>query len=134
MTYYLKDYDGDALAITDKEVAEDWRLGLLRGVARVMESSALPRDSSGPYGRVVEGSNREHIRGGRGIPYCPIVEIYEVEEDKGTDYNTSTYGGEETSTIILRGRASCACGRMVKHPVETMITPGRLITAVTNAD
>ena len=132
--FYMTDYKDDALKITDEQVAADWRMGLLRGVARVVRRSAIPNDSTGPYGSAVPGSNRAHLLGGNMEKYCSLVEIYEVREENGERYNFSTFGDSTNDVILLKAKATCACGRLVKHPVEMVVSPGELISQVTNAE
>jgi hypothetical protein len=131
--FTVKNYEGDALAITDEQVAADWRMGLLRSLAKVL-TEALPRDSETRYGGSVKGSNREHVTGTMGMKFCPLVEIYEVREDKGHQYLFSTFGGSTDEVTILKAKASCKCGRLVKHPVELEVPIGSLISQVTNTD
>lgn len=132
--FAMKDYKGDALTITDEQVSADWRLGLLRALGKVA-TEALPTDSIGSYGGAVQGSNREHVTGGNGHRFCPLVEIYDVEEQRGERYNFDSFsGGNKDDVMVLKANASCACGRLVKHPVSMEIDPGQLISRVTNAD
>lgn len=134
-TMYMKDYSGNALDITDEQVAADWRLGLLRSVARVMQYSIVPEDSTGRFGIVVPGSNREHVRGpmhtNRG---CAIVEIYDVKEEGGEEYNFSTFGGDTRNVLVLKGKATCACGKLIAYPMSMQIAPDELIYTVMNVD
>lgn len=132
--FEMDDFTENVLAITDKQIASDWRLGLLRALGKVA-LGARPADSTGSYGVTIAGSNREHIMGNfANIPACPLVEIYDVREEKGEEYNFSTFGGSTNDVMILSANATCACGRIVKHPVSMDIDPGELIYKVTHAD
>lgn len=132
--FEMTDYTENVLAITDEQIAADWRLGLLRALGKVARG-ARPSDSTGSFGLTVSGSNREHVMGNFGsIPGCPLVEIYDVREDRGEEYNFSTFGGSTTDVIILSANATCECGKIVKHPVAMDITPGELIYMVMRAD
>lgn len=132
--FEIKNFTGNVLAITDEEVKNDWHLGLLRALGKVA-CGALPLDSMGSWGVTVPGSNRAHIRGGDGVKYCPLVEIYDVREERGEEYIHDTFNGGSTKDIILlKAKATCECGRVVKHPVEMEISPGELIYMVMNAD
>lgn len=132
--FAIEDFKDNVLAITDEQVAADWRLGLLRALGKVARG-ARPSDSTGSFGVTISGSNREHVMGNfSSIPGCPLVEIYDVREDRGEDYNFSTFGGSTSEVIVLSANATCECGRIVKHPVSMDITPGELIYMVTNAD
>lgn len=133
--FEMKDFKGNVLAITNEQVAADWRLGLLRALGKVA-LGARPSDSTGSYGVTVAGSNREHVMGNWGnVPHCPLVEIYDVREEKGEEYIHDSYsGGSTRDVMILSANATCACGRIVKHPVAMDIDPGELIYRVTNAD
>lgn len=132
--FEMKDYTGNVLAITDEQVASDWRLGLLRALGKVAKG-ARPSDSTGSYGVTVAGSNREHVMGNWGnVPHCPLVEIYDIREEKGENYNFDSFGGTTDDVMILSAKATCACGRIVKHPVAMDIDPGELIYRVMHAD
>jgi hypothetical protein len=133
--FEIQDYTGDVLAITNEQVASDWRLGLLRALGKVAQG-ARPSDSTGSWGVTVAGSNREHVMGNFGnIPPCPLVEIYDVREERGEEYIHDTFNGGSTKDImLLTAKATCACGRIVKHPVTMEVSPGELIYAVTHAD
>jgi hypothetical protein len=133
--FEMKDFKGNVLEITNEQVAADWRLGLLRALGKVAKG-ARPSDSVGSYGVTVPGSNREHVMGNfASIPGCPLVEIYDIREEKGENYIHDSYSGGSTNDVmILSAKATCACGRIVKHPVAMEIDPGELIHLVTNAD
>lgn len=125
----IKQFAGNTLAITEEQVATDWRLGLLRALGEVV-TRALPNDTIGNYGAAVKGSNREHVSGGMDVRFCPLVEIYEIREEQAHRSLQDTMGGSEEVTV-LKAQASCACGRLVKHPVSLDINPGTLISEVT---
>lgn len=132
--FEMTDFKGNVLAITDEQIAADWRLGLLRALGKVARG-ARPSDSTGSFGVTVAGSNREHVMGNwSNIPHCPLVEIYDIREERGEEYNFSTFGGSTTDVMILSANATCECGRIVKHPVAMEIMPGELIYMVTHAD
>lgn len=132
--FEMTDFKENVLAITDEQVAADWRLGLLRALGKVARG-ARPTDSMGSFGTTIAGSNREHVMGNfASVPACPLVEIYDISEDKGEEYNFSTFGGSTNDVMILSANATCACGRLVKHPVSMDIDPGELIYMVTQAD
>lgn len=132
--FEMADFKENVLAITDKQIASDWRLGLLRALGKIARG-ARPSDSTGSFGVTIAGSNREHVMGNWGnVPHCPLVEIYDVREERGEEYNFSTFGGTTSDVIILSANATCACGRIVKHPVAMEISPGELIYMVTHAD
>ena len=133
MSFYLKDYQGNALAITDDAVASDWRLGLVRGVARFMRYSILPSDSTGSYGITVEGSNRAHLEISR-EDSCRVTEIYDIQETSEKDYNFDTFGGSEYEVILLSCKATCACGRLEKYEMSMTVRPDELIYSITNSD
>lgn len=135
MTMYMRDYKGNALAITDEEIATDWRLGLLRSAARVMQYSIAPEDSSGRFGIVVPGSNRAHIKGESfSSGGCSVVEIYEVKEEGGEEHHFSTYGGSTDNVLVLSGKATCKCGELVAYPMSMKIAPDEFIYSVMNVD
>lgn len=137
--FYMKEYEGDALAITDAEVTANWRMGVLRGVARVLKIGGLPLGGTDRWGKVQEGTNRAHLTPA-GLPFggagegCSISELYELEEESDKEYVFSTNGGSEYDVTVISGKATCACGRLVKEPVRMNITPGDLIAEVMNAE
>src|SRR6478735_3289327 len=99
----IKDYSGNALAITDEQVASDWQLGLCRAIAKAILNGwpmLKINERTGPYGTPLPGSLNEHLEGARtsikdedGVttgfdrtPACPITEIYEIEESSAMRY------------------------------------------------
>lgn len=147
----IKDYPGNVLAITDEQVAKDWRLGFGRAVAMaVMDGYPALKinEPMGAFGAVMPNSMNEHLEGARrpildedGIttgynrePACPIVEIYNLEESSSTHYEFSTYGDDGGSPVtLISARVSCACGKIVKQDASAEIRAGEFIAAVTNA-
>lgn len=127
-------YKENALAITDEQVSANWRLGLLRAIAKVVVSHGLPKDSQERWGGATRGSNREHIKGRIGLRSCQLVEIYDITEDSGKKYYGDTYEEEGMPITKINAKATCVCGHLVKHPVEAMIPAGRFIVEVTTAD
>lgn len=135
-----EDYKGNVLAITDEQVNANWRLGLLRSIGNVVSVSALPSDSTGSWGAPVSGSNRDHLSyqgfGSYGTR-CSIVEVYDIKEDsyEEWEHNSFAEGGGNSRTLTgLNALATCACGRLVKHPVAMSIPVGELIYAVTQTE
>jgi hypothetical protein len=148
----IKDYPGNVLAITDEQVAKDWRLGFGRAVAMAVMNGypALKvREPMGPFGADLPGGMNEHIEGARrpivdsdGITTgynresaCPIVEIYNLSESSSTHYEFSTYGDDGGSPVtLISALVSCSCGKIVKQLASAEIRAGEFIAAVTNAD
>lgn len=120
----LKDYTENALAISDEQVADDWTLGLVHGVARYIAEVALPVDSINGWGDTKPGSDREHIEGyldqatNSRTPRCKLLEIFNISEVEGTEFYEKTYGpGEVKNVLVVSAEASCACGRIVLSKV-----------------
>lgn len=132
------DYKDNVLSITNEQVARDWRLGLLRSLGNVVAGEALPSDSTGPWGMVIAGSNRAHLSyaGFTSDPKpCSIVEVYDIKEDSFEEWEHNSFGTDIGRTRTeLRALATCACGRLVKHPVSMNIPVGELIYAVTRPE
>lgn len=131
--FEIKQFTGNTLAISDKQVASEWRLGLLRALGKVA-TRALPVDTTGRHGSAVEGSAREHVSGNIGVPFCRLVEIYDIREEHGNRFLYSTFGENHDDVIRLTAKATCKCGRLIKYPVSLDITPGTLISEVANTD
>lgn len=134
MTHYMRDYKEDVLAITDEQVAGDWRLGLLRAAGKVVAGRALPLDSTGSYGATIAGSARAHVSGGYGSRFCPLVKIYDVDEQKGESYNFDSFDDSTSAVITMSALATCECGKVDRTPVSVNLDPGELIYAVMNAE
>lgn len=131
--------DGNALAITDEEIKENWELGMIRALARVIAGSALPADHSTQWGIPVPGSDREHLSY-RGFgsqtteEQCRIVEVYDIREDTSEDWYHNSFGpGTSVPRTSLDAKATCACGRLVRKPVSMNVPVGELIYEVMNA-
>lgn len=129
-------FEGNVLDITDEEVANDWRLGLLRSLGNVVAGSALPSDSTERWGRAIPGSNRAHLSYpglGSTEKQCSIAEVYNVREDSFEEWEHSSFGEANRWTRTeLRALATCTCGRLVRHPVSMTVGVGDLIYTVTN--
>ena len=148
----IKDYSGNALAITDAEVASDWTLGFCRAVAKAVTKgypSLRIAEPMGRFGAVIEGGMNEHIEGARRSikdddgfvtgytrePACPIAEVYDLEESSSMHYEFSTYGDDGGSPVtLISALVSCSCGQIVKQKASAEIRAGEFIAAVTNAD
>ena len=132
------DYKDDVLAITDEQIGQNWRLGLLRSLGKIVVNEALPADHAGPWGQVVAGTNRAHLsyQGyGATETRCSITEVYEVKEDSYEEWEHNSFGeGKSHSRTKLDALATCACGRLVKHPVSAIIPVGDLIYSVIHAE
>lgn len=133
VTHYMRDYKENVLSITDEEVAADWRMGLLRATGKVVSGRALPNDSTGSYGMTVPGSNRAHVSGGHGEQFCPLVKIYDIEEQKGERYNFDTFGDSSNDVVTISALGTCKCGKVDRARVSVDLDPGELIYSVMNA-
>lgn len=138
MKIYKK--DGDALAITDEEIKDEWQLGMTRALARVIAGSALPEDRSTQWGLPVPGSDREHLSykgfGSQNTEeQCRIVEVYDIVESTTEDWYHNSFGpGTSVARTSLEAKVTCACGRLVRKPVSMSVPIGELIYEVMNAD
>lgn len=149
----IKDYKGNVLAITDAEVATDWRMGFLRAIAKVALNSypaiRINEPAASRFGGNIEGGMNEHIEGARrpildednittGYTRddpCPIVEIYNLVEDSSTHYEFNSFGDDGGSPVtLITAEVSCACGKIVRKDASLEIRAGNFISAVTNAD
>jgi hypothetical protein len=104
----LAEYNGNALAITNEEIAENWQLGLLRSIA---QSSLGWIEVMGKI--FINHEATHHVR-----KECSIVEL------RGLYVSTQTvteYSETETN-VVFRGSASCACGQLKNVPVEATNT------------
>lgn len=104
----LAEYEGNALTITNEEIAENWQLGLLRSVA---QSSLTWIEVMGNV--FVNHTATQHVR-----KECPIVELREMNV---TTKTVTEYGESETN-VVFRGSASCSCGQLKSVPVESTNT------------
>lgn len=133
MIEYLEDYEGNALAITDEQVQSDWRFGLVRGAARVIEREGLPTQGRGRYNSVIPDSPLAHIKGtyvDGVLQKCSLTEIYSISDDGGQIFLEGTMGGQTLPTMVLKAKASCACGELVRVAVEATMAPYELIYKV----
>lgn len=130
----LTEYDGNALAITDKMVASDWRLGLLRGVARYVAFVATPEDSTDRWGTTTPGSDREHIEGSLDkrtnsrSAGCSLVEISNISQTEDTEYVDALYKEGSYRTVLkLSAIATCSCGRITDTEVSLQVPPDEFL-------
>lgn len=104
----LAEYKGNALAITNEEVAENWQLGLLRSVAQSSLSFMAVLGNV-----LVNHTETQHIR-----KECPIVELREMSVSS----RTVTEFYESETNVVFQGLGSCACGRLKNVRVESTNT------------
>lgn len=104
----LAEYNGNALAITNEEIAENWQLGLLRSVA---QSSLTFMEVMGNV--FVNHNATQHIR-----KQCPVVELHGLYV---TTKTVTEYSDTETN-VVFRGTGSCACGQLKNVTVESTNT------------
>lgn len=104
----LAEYEGNALTITNEEIAENWQLGLLRSIA---QSSLTWIEVMGNI--FVNHTATQHVR-----KECPIVELRGLYV---TTRSVTEYSETETN-VVFRGMASCACGQLKNVTVESTNT------------
>lgn len=108
MTFGNIDKDTNALTITDAEVAENWRYGMVRSAARLLASSGSVEGvftaGYGPF-QVRAGSDAEHLYGDTSewkskfsVPRhkCKIVEVYEIKDATSIRYVQDSFGPGDT--------------------------------------
>lgn len=129
--FSMTEYKGNALAITDAQIAADWRLGILRGAARMLKNGRPANDKGG---MPETGSDTEHVRGSfRNPATCEIVELCEVEETTEQNMVWDSQGDYPETDGLLYGKATCACGRLVQQNFKLTVYPGELLKRVANA-
>lgn len=117
---FTDDYEGDALSINDAQVSSDWRFGLLRQLAQIVQRSAVVESQTLPvYGfdYIAPGSDEAHLA----RKECSIVEVYKVQETTGIEYIRDYDSSYPESYQKLTALATCKCGRFVKQPVHVRV-------------
>lgn len=128
----FKDYDATAnvLAFTDKDVAADWRNGMLRATATLIieqgKADGATPGSWGSFNGFRKGSLAEHFYdngiprtfGGydRGHGSCAIVSVTNIQEDSETVEDCSTFDASSHSEVIFQADVTCehgATGKMI---------------------
>lgn len=104
----LAEYNGNALAITNAEIAENWQLGMLRAVAK---TSLNWIEVMGNI--FVNHAATAHVR-----KECSITELGSLR----VSTRTVTEYSETETNVVFRGLASCACGQLKNVTVESTNT------------
>lgn len=103
----LAEYSGNALAITNAEVAENWQLGMLRAIAL---SSVRNLEIMGFV--LKDQAATKHIQ-----TECSVKELSEMKVSTRT---VTEYGDTETN-VSFEGVATCACGRIKNKPAQSVM-------------
>lgn len=125
---FMNSYKGNALDITDVEVASDWRLGLIRALARILQVSTNIIESHGPYGTMLPNSMMAHMK------HCTFNDIRDIREDIDDYWEFDTFSDDTTKVTVLHAKVSCACGTVNKMDSSMIVHAGELVTMVANQD
>lgn len=131
--FEFKSFTGNALAITDAQIAADWRLGIVRGMARTVRNTGHAAEDRRDF-TISEGSKKTaHVQGAYGKPaLCAIVEVFGVDEGQETEYVRDSSGDYPENNTVIHGKVTCKCGQLVKQDFK-VITYGGLLRRVANA-
>lgn len=100
----LAEYNGNALAITNAEIAENWQLGMLRAVAKISLNWIEVMGNI-----FVNHAATQHVR-----KECSIAEL----SNMGVTSRSVTEYSETETNVVFRGVATCTCGQLKNVTVE----------------
>lgn len=112
-------FKSDVCSITEADIEENPRLGFLRNLGDIVKQNALPSKVQTGHEFPFTGSDYDHVAGVNGKQGCTLMEVYEVTEE------------DSANGMIVKAKASCWCGRLVKHPVTMEFGLQELVTRVT---
>lgn len=129
--YQFKEYEGNALAITDAQVAADWRLGIVRAIACKIRNSGIATNDTNDFTVTAGSAITAHIHGNRMNPgKCAIVEVYEVDDVQETEWVRNYDDSYPESNTVLRGKVTCACGQVEKSDFKVVTYGGGLLKSI----
>lgn len=114
----FKNFTGNAVTITDEEIAEKWELAVIRGLARLIIELPFVRDGGETY---------RHLR------QCAVTEIIDVTESSAKDSSGDTWGESET-VVQISGKVSCSCGQIIRRRATRNVEVGELLRNVIEAN
>jgi len=126
----------DALAITDAEIASDWKLGMVRSMGRLLAKRGdLDKGNISYYSSIpTADSAYVHVRGAaQARELCTITAVRNVVEDSMEFEDGGTFGSTTRHRTLLTGEADCACGKLVGAHISYEVYIGDLISALANA-
>lgn len=126
----IDDYTGNVLDITDEEIAENWELGLLRAMGRVVSVRGKVEGGTGAWGITTPGSDRAHVENNysTNVAGCPLVEIHDVKEDRLEHY---PYGSDErVQDNLILAKGTCKCGHVKNATVYAELPAGGMLREI----
>lgn len=125
--FYEYDTTVNVLAFTDKEVAADWRNGMLRATANVIinlgDAEGATPGSWGKFNGFKSGSLGEHFHNSRrvrprvyegGHGDCAIVSVTNIYEQGNTVEDYNTFGSSSHPEITFTADVTCEHGHSGK--------------------
>jgi hypothetical protein len=130
----------NVLALTDEEVATDWRNGMLRSIAHTITKFGIAEGiQSGTWGTVLgftEGSLAEHIYtipGAMSYLYgmgsCEAISVTDLYEDTFERYEHDTFGPGTTRNEALLG-ATVTCKHQITGKMTFASSMGEMIYTI----
>lgn len=110
----FKNFTGNAVTITDEQIAEKWELAMIRGLARLVIEFPVARD---------RGETYRHLR------ECAASEVINVQESSTRESVGDTWGDSETF-VQISGEISCSCGQITRRRVTRNIEVGQLLRGI----
>lgn len=131
----------NVLALTDEEIAADWRNGMLRSIAGTITKSGIAEGiQTGTWGNIVgctEGSLAEHLYGTSekmsyffGMGDCEAISVTNLYEDTFERYEHNSFGPGITRNETLLG-ATVTCKHQISGEMTFASSMGEMIYAIT---
>lgn len=103
----LVEYNGNALTITNAQVAENWQLGMLRAIAL----------ASVRYIEILNFVLTNHVATKHIRQECSVAELTELN----VSTRTITEYGETETNVSFEGIATCACGQVKNSKAQSVM-------------
>lgn len=122
-------FSGDALEISDDQVAGDWTLGMLREVTRQMADRIRIMRPSTMYGwqATIDWEATKHFRD---QDACSVASAVGVEDGVWEESNSD---GTVDVFEVVSATVSCACGSIENRTGQAYFEVGRIFSTIANS-
>lgn len=121
-------FSGNALTISDDQVAADWTLGMIRAASRRMAAEVKIMRPSNMYGwqSTVDWDATRHFMG---EDACSISSVVDIEDGVWED---SAIDGTVEVFATLSATVTCACGTIDDRNGQAFFDVGSVFSTVAN--
>lgn len=125
----MKNFSGNVLEISSDQVAEDWRLGMLREVGRkIAENVYIMRPVPLVGMRMsIDWDATRHCMKAYNATGCEIISVENIDEESRRE---GDYDEEDTIVTAVTAIVTCSCGEMTDRIGQTTFQSGTAISTL----